>query len=52
MLAKSKLSSIEILIPQAAADMKISHEKFTTILKGKDKYEKIKDKVESYCLKC
>ena len=43
MLAKSKLNSIETLILQALIDMEISHEEFTTILKEKDKYEKIKD---------
>ena len=40
MLAKSKLNSIETLIPQALIDMEISHEEFITILKEKDKYEK------------
>ena len=43
MLAKSKLNSIDTLILQALIDMDISHEKFVTILKEKDKYEKIKD---------
>ena len=43
MLAKSKLSSIETLISQALIDMEISHEQFITILKEKDKYEKMKD---------
>ena len=41
MLAKSKLNSIETLISQALIDMEISHEEFVTILKGKDKYEKM-----------
>ena len=40
MLAKSKLNSIET-ISQALIDMEISHEKFITILKEKDKYEKM-----------
>ena len=44
MLAKSKLNSIETLISQALIDMEISHEEFVTILKGKDKYEKM-DKI-------
>ena len=35
MLAKSKLSSIEILVSQALIDMEISHEEFNTILKKK-----------------
>ena len=43
MLAKSKLSSIETLVSQALIDMEISHEEFITILKGKVKYEKMKD---------
>ena len=43
MLDKSKLNRIETLISQALIDMEISHEEFTTILKEKDKYEKIKD---------
>ena len=47
MLAKSKLNSIETLISQALIDMEISHEKFITILKEKDKYEKIKDNLRS-----
>ena len=46
MLAKSKLNSIEI-ISQALIDMEISHEKFTTILNDKDKYEKMKDNLRS-----
>ena len=47
MLAKSKLSSIETLISQALIDMEISHEEFITILKEKDKYEKMKDSLRS-----
>ena len=47
MLAKSKLNSIETLISQALIDMDISHEKFVTILKEKDKYEKMKDNLRS-----
>ena len=43
MLAKSKLKSIETLISQALIDMDISHEELITILKEKDKYEKMKD---------
>ena len=45
MLAKSKLNSIETLISQALIDMEISHEEFITILKEKDKYEKMKDNI-------
>ena len=47
MLAKSKLNSIETLISQALIDMNISHEEFITILKEKDKYEKMKDNLRS-----
>ena len=47
MLAKSKRHSIEILTSQALIDMDISHEEFITILKEKDKYEKIKDNLRS-----
>ena len=47
MLAKSKLSSIETLVSQALIDMEINHEVFITILKEKDKYEKMKENVRS-----
>ena len=47
MLAKSKLNSIETLISQALIDMEIIHEEFVTILKEKDKYEKMKDNLRS-----
>ena len=47
MLAKSKLNSIEALISQALIDMKISYAEFITILKWRDKYEKIKDNLRS-----
>ena len=47
MLSKSKLNSIETLVSQALIDMEISHEEFITILKEKDKYEKIKDNLRS-----
>ena len=43
MLAKIKLNSIKTLISQALIDMEISHKEFITILKEKDKYEKMKD---------
>ena len=46
-LAKSKLNSIETLVSQALIDMEISHEEFITILKKKDKYEKMKDNLRS-----
>ena len=47
MLAKSKLTSIETLISQALIDMEINHEELITILKQKDKYEKMKDNLRS-----
>ena len=45
MLDKSKLNSIEILISQALIDMNISHEKFVTIFKEKDRHEKMKKNI-------
>ena len=47
MLAKSKPNSIETVISQALIDMKISHEEFITILKERDKHEKMKDNLRS-----
>ena len=47
MLAITKLSSIETSISQALIDSEISHEEFITILKEKDKYEKMKDNLRS-----
>ena len=47
MLAKSKVNSIETLISQALVGMDISQEEFVTILKEKDKYEKMKDNLRS-----
>ena len=47
MLAKSKLNNIDTLISQALIDIDISHEEFITILKEKDKYEKMKDNLRS-----
>ena len=44
-LAKSKLNSIESLVSQALIDMEISHEKITTILNEKEKYEKMKEDI-------
>ena len=43
MLAKSKLNSIETLVSKAMIDMEISHEEFLTIMKEKNKYEKMKE---------
>ena len=47
MLAKCKLNSSETLITQALIDMEISHEEFVTILKEKDKYDKIKENLRN-----
>ena len=47
MLAKSKLNSIETLVSQAPIDMEISYEEFITILKEKDKYQKMKKNVRN-----
>ena len=43
MLVKSKLNAIETLVSGALIDMEISHKEFITILKEKDKYEKMKE---------
>ena len=47
MLGKSKLNSIETLVSKALTDMEISHKEFITILKKKDKYEKMKENVRN-----
>ena len=47
MLAKSKLNSIETLLSQALIDTEISHKEFVTILKEKEKYEKMKENVRN-----
>ena len=46
MLAKSKYNSIEALISQALNDIDISHEEFITILKEKDRYERMKEDIK------
>ena len=43
MLTKSKVKRIEALVSQALIEMEISHEEFITMLKEKDKYEKMKE---------
>ena len=45
MLAKSKFNSIETLVSQELTDMEISQEEFITILREKDKCEKMKEYV-------
>ena len=47
MLAKSKLNNIESLVCKALIDMDISHKEFITILKEKDKHEKMKENVRN-----
>ena len=47
MLAKSKYNSIEVLISQALNDIDISHKEFITILKEKDRYERMKENVRN-----
>ena len=46
-LAKSKLNGIEILVSQALIDLEISHEEFITILKEKNRYEKMKENLKN-----
>ena len=46
-MAKSKRNSIETLISQALIDMDTSHEEFITIVKEKDRYEKMKENLRS-----
>ena len=45
MLVKSKLNSIETLVSQALIDIESSHEEFISIMKKKDKYEKMKENI-------
>ena len=47
MLAKSKLNRIETLVPEALIGMEISNQELITILKKKDKYEKMKENVKN-----
>ena len=47
MLAKRELNSIETLVSKALIDMEISHEEIITILKEKDKYEKMKENLRN-----
>ena len=46
-MAKSKLNSIKTLISQALIDMDMGHEEFVTIVKEKDKDEKMKENLRS-----
>ena len=47
MFSKSKLNSIETSVSQALIDMEKSHEEFITILKEKDKCEKMKENLRN-----
>ena len=47
MLTENKLNSIKTLVSQVLVETEISYEKFITILKEKDKYEKMKENVRS-----
>ena len=47
MLAKSKFNNIETLVSRVLIDTEKSHEEFITILKEKDKYEKMKGNVRN-----
>ena len=47
MLAKTKLNSIETVVSQALINMEISDEEFITILKEKNKYEKMKENLKN-----
>ena len=44
---KRNSNSIETLVFQALIDMEKSHKEFITILKQKDKYEKMKENVKN-----
>ena len=41
MLTKSKLNSIEKLIPQELIELKISHEEYKSIINEEENYKKI-----------
>ena len=47
MLTKSKIIFIKTLVSQALIGMEISHEEFITIMKEKDKYEKMKENLRN-----
>ena len=46
-LAKSKLNSIETVMPQALIDLDISHEEFKTIVNEKEKSDQIKETIRN-----
>ena len=47
MLPKRKLNSIKIVLSQALIDMEISHKEYITILKQKNKNEKMNKNVRN-----
>ena len=47
MLAKSKLNSVETLISQTSIHLEISYEEFITIVKEKEKYDKMKENLRN-----
>ena len=47
MLAKRKLNTIETVVFKALINMEISQEEFISILKEKEKYEKMKENVKN-----
>ena len=46
-MAEIKLDSIETLLSQALIDMEVIHKEFITILKEKDKYQKMKENLRN-----
>ena len=47
MLVKGKLNTIGSLVSKSLINIDISHKEFITILREKDKYEKIKENVRN-----
>ena len=46
-LAKSKLNSIETLMPQTLIDLDISNAEFKTVVNKKEKYDQMKEKIRN-----
>ena len=46
-LAKSKLNSIETLMPQALIDLEISNEEYETIVNEKEKYDQMMESIRN-----
>ena len=47
MLAKRKLNSMETLVSQALIDMEIIHKEFNTIVRERQKFERMKENVRN-----